>query len=240
MIENPIQTQRALLTWRRPFNYGGQRDRYAVAELVQEQNRVRFSWRADAVEAARANGFNGYPGLTGSLGENSYDAIGVLLRRLPPRDRHDFSDYLQKFGVTSGANLSDLSLLAYTGARVVSESDGFGVAETFDGFDRPFRYIFDIAGFVYHLDNSVSLRSDDAVYFEPEDTNSNDPQAVRLVGPKGLCLGYVNRTQTQKMRSWLAVGTVKARVFQAVKSVPYARLFVEADIVPQLHQEVAA
>jgi hypothetical protein len=234
MIDNPIQTNRALLTWMRPLGAGGRRDRYVIAELVQDSAGVCFTWQTKDLEAARQTGFDGYPGITLNLGTRNYEAIKVLLRRLPPRGRSDFPDFLRAFGMAPEARWSDLSLLAYTGARVVSDSDGFGVAETFDGFDRAFRYVFDVSSFRKYRDGSPDLHEGDQIRFQCEDTNAFDPQAVQVLDFRNNCLGYINRTQTERMRSWLADGQVDAHVFRINGRSSYPRLFVEADIVPRL------
>ena len=44
MINDPIQTRRATLTWQRPLEQDGRRDRVAVAELIQREERVEFSY----------------------------------------------------------------------------------------------------------------------------------------------------------------------------------------------------
>lgn len=240
MINNPIQTQRALLTWQRPLGYQGRRDRFAVGELNQTTSGVCFSYLAAGVAAASEQGFVGYPGLPLRAGEESFDALRVLLRRLPPRDRADFGDYLRSFGIAAETNLSDLSLLAYTGARVASDSDGFGISETFDGFSRPFRYVFDISGYRHYRGLVPDLRINDSVRFVAEVNNEYDPEAVMACTLGDQCIGYVNRTQAPSIRTWLAEGSIDASVFRINGRPAYPRLFVMADIIPQLQSVKAA
>lgn len=240
MIDNPIQTQRALLTWQRPLGYQGRRDRFAVGELTQTAAGVRFSYLAAGVVAASEQGFVGYPGLRLGASEESYDALRVLLRRLPPRERADFGDFLRSFGIAAEANLSDLSLLAYTGARVASDSDGFGISETFDGFARPFRYVFDISGYRHYREFVPNLQINDSVRFVAEVDNEYDPEAVMACTVGDQCIGYVNRTQAPLIRSWLAEGSIDAFVFRINGRSSYPRLFVMADIIPQLQSVKAA
>lgn len=220
----------------RPLQDGGARSRHAVGELVQENDGgVRFCYypRRDLADAF-AEGFSGYPGLPLDRPDERRNAIKVLRRRLLPSARPDFPDFLRAFGLSPNATLSDLSLLAYTGARVPSDGDGFGIAETFDGFDRPFRYIFDIAAFRRYRKVDSDPRIGDAVYFLPENLNAKDPQAVMACIRDNVQVGYINRTQAPKMREWLENGRINASVFRINGRVAYPRLFVIADVIPSL------
>lgn len=228
MIENPISTRRAHLVWQRPLDETGRRDRCAVAELVQDADDVRFSYLGqEDLERAWAAGFNGYPGLP--FGSNSLSRIAsdVLMRRLPPRDRADFSELLTRFGLPSDRTYSDLTLLAYTGARLTSDS--FSVCETFDGFEGAFSYVFDVAGNRHYVDYN-QLEVGEAIHFESEPTNEVDPNAIRLARADGETVGYVNRLQAETVRSWLDNGSVNATVFRVNGRLQYPRLFVHADI----------
>lgn len=228
MIENPIATRRALLVWQRPLDQTGRRDRCAVAELVQEADGVRFRYLdQDDLERAREAGFSGYPGLPVGADDLSRIASDVLMRRLPPRDRADFSELLTRFGLPSDRAYSDLTLLAYTGARLTRDS--FSVCETFDGFEGAFSYVFDVAGNRHYVDYN-QLELGEAIHFEPEPTNEVDPNAIRLARADGETVGYVNRLQAETVRRWLDNGSVTATVFRVNGRLQYPRLFVRADI----------
>lgn len=234
MIVDPIQTRRALLTWMRPLRAEMTRSRHVVGELVQESDggvRFRYFPHSDIV-GAFDEGFSGYPGLPLDRPDDRRDAIKVLRRRLLPGTRPDFPDFLRTFGLNPEAKLSDLSLLAYTGARVVSDGDGFGVAETFDGFEGPFQYIFDIAAFRRYRDQALNLRHGAAVYFIPDDSNKHDKSAVKVCADDDVQVGYINRTQAPKVREWLKEGQINAKVFRINGRSQYPRLFVFADIIP--------
>ncbi len=228
MIVNPIPTRRALLVWQRPLDASGRRDRCAVAELVQEAGGVNFRYLGhEQLDVAAEAGFSGYPGLPIASGNLSQIASDVLMRRLPPRDRADFSELLARFGLPADHTYTDLSLLAYTGARLTSDS--FSVCETFDGFEGAFSYVFDVAGNRHYVDYN-ELEPGEAIYFEHESTNPVDSNAIRLAREDGETVGYVNRIQAQTVRSWLFNGTVDATVFRVNGRIQYPRLFVRANI----------
>ena len=230
LIASPLQTRRALLTWQRPLGYGGSRDRFAVGEFVQHEDGVSFRALPGGIADARAQGFEGYPGLATEDGD---EAVRVLLRRLPPRGRGDFGEYLEGFGLAADAPLTDLSLLAYTGARVISESDGFGVTETFDGFERPFRYPFEVAGYRHYREALPPLETGQPLHVIPDDDNPRDADAVQVVTERGECAGYINRYQAPQVRDWLRSAPVALRVFRLGTRPAYPRLFVMADVRAQ-------
>ncbi len=232
MITEPIQTRRALLTWQRPLEQNGPpRRRFAVAELVECGEGLEFSYRNDQEFAFASDaGFKGYPGLALDNRHESSTATDVLKRRLPPRNRPDFKEFMERFGLSPEAHFSILSLLAYTGARL--SSDSFGISETFDGFDRPFRYVFDIAGYRHYSEGELDLAENEPVLFRPETANPDDPNAVEVVRQNGARVGYINRTQTGPVLNWLAQGNIDARVFKLNGRSVYPRLFVMADIEP--------
>ena len=233
MITDPIQTRRAILTWQHPLEQPGSRDRFAVAELAQCEEGVAFSYLDEArLAPALETGFGGYPGLALGDAHEAYIALDVLARRLPPRGRPDFHDFMETFGLSPQANFSDLSLLAYTGARLTSDS--FGVTETFEGFDRPFRYVFDVSGYRHYRNDALDLEVDEPVVFQHDPTNEHDPHAIEATRQDGVRLGYINRLQSQTVSEWLEHGSVDARVFRLGGRSVYPRLFVMADIEPAL------
>ncbi|SLN39094.1 hypothetical protein ROA7450_01856 [Roseovarius albus] len=228
MIQNPIPTRRALLVWQRPLDQTGRRDRCAVAELEQKEDGVSFAYlNEEALQPAREAGFSGYPGLPVGSDNLSRIASDVLMRRLPPRGRSDFSDLLTRFGLPADRSYSDLSLLAYTGARLTSDS--FSICETFDGFDTPFTYVFDVAGNRHYVDYNELERSEPVV-FEREPDNEVDPNAIRLARGDGETVGYINRLQAPAVGQWLDGGSIMAEVFRVNGRAQYPRLFVRAEV----------
>lgn len=242
MIYAPIHTQRALLTWQRPLGIEGRRDRHAVGELVDcADGEFSFSYfDEDHLSPAREAGFTGYPGLpmdTQQFGTTA--AREVLMRRLPPRGRADFGHLAERFGLdaTNLDQYSDLTLLATTGARLTSDS--FGVCETFEGFVRPFDYVFDVAGYRHERSSGRLPEVGEPVVFEPEPDNQWDPQAVQIRAVDGASFGYVNRFQANAVHEWLADGRIDGEVFRVNGRVEYPRLFVRASILAPRIVQVA-
>lgn len=232
MIVDPVQTQRALLTWQSPPGGGGSRLRRAVGVLVAYGSSARFAYlhERDDFRAARQEGFEGYPGLP--LGSSGYnDALKLLRRRLPQADRSDFRNFLETFGLSPGARFNDLSPLAYTGARLASDS--FSITETFDGFDRPFNFFFDVAGFRHYLANAVDVGVRDEVSLVADTENSHDRSAVRIVRENGQPLGFINRLQSERVLGWMRSDAITTSVFRLNGRPEYPRLFVFARFQPK-------
>lgn len=157
-------------------------------------------------------------------------AMEVLMHRLPPRNRRDFKEVLRRFGLPADRDYTDLSLLAYTGARLTS--DTFSVCDTFDGFEPPFTYVFDVAGYRHHRRNSDEEATDgDQLWFVRERDNPRDREAVRINRADGSQVGYVNRLQSEKVGAWLDQYDIKASVFRINGRAEYPRMFVRAEIL---------
>lgn len=233
MIETPIQTRRALLTWQTPLGSDGSRIRRAVGELVAEGDGARFRYLIGTApfETAIEEGFTGYPGLPLEAGATYSDALSVFLRRLPSAERSDYDDFLRTFGLSPKARWTGLSVLSYTGARLASDS--FSFTETFEGFDRPFRFIFDVAGFRRREPDHSGLSVGEQVRFVAEPTNQFDPHAVQIQRCNGTQLGYVSSLQSARVAAWLREGEIDARIFRINGRPVYPRLFVLADVTPR-------
>ena len=230
MIENVIQTQRALLVWQSPLDQHGSYDRIPVAEIVDHGGVVSFRYfEEDRLNVAKDQGFKGYPGLPFATANGDSTSMDVLIRRLPPKQRDDFGEILERFGLPANGAYSDLSLLAYTGARLTS--DTFSICETFDGFEPPFTYLFDVAGYRHNRRESGEIESGDPVRFVRERNNSADANAVRIDRADGSKVGYVNRLQAEKVGEWLDEGAINASVLRINGRVHYPRMFVLAEIL---------
>lgn len=238
MIQNPIPTRRALLVWQRPLDESGRRDRCAVAELVEGSEGIGFRYFDQAqLDPACEAGFNEYPGLPVGSSDLNRIASDVLMRRLPPRERADFSELLARFGLPPDQDYTDPTLLAYTGARLTSDS--FSICETFDGFEGRFSYVFDVAGSRHYVDCN-QLEQSEAIFFEREPANEHDPNAIRLARGDGETVGYVNRLQAETVGHWIDNGSIIGSVFRVNGRAQYPRLFVRADVETSTHAPAAA
>ncbi len=160
--------------------------------------------------AAVECGFTGYPAFHPSSVEHRKGVGEALGRRLPPRKREDFGDFLAKHRLPNPFPYSDLALLGYTGAAL--PSDGFALVPDFPDSPGAFDYITELAG-VRHVSglNLSGVRVGDEVQFAMDRENTVDRDAVFVVH-KGKPLGYVNRAIRQRLAKWASTGQLSARV----------------------------
>jgi hypothetical protein len=159
--------------------------------------------------SAVGKSFSGYPAFP--VGETEYtdSVMDAFMRRLPPRSRGDYSKYLEQWRVPVGGNLSDFALLAYSGAKL--PSDSFSVVWPLAEVTAPGEILLEVAGFRYQGIRLNELEIDMPVAFVPEPDNETDSKALRMeVG--GRCIGYVKRVQRDVAMSWLARYDVDARI----------------------------
>lgn len=229
MIQNPIHTTAAYLVWQSPPNGEGSRAHLPVAELRVENGSVTFRYLRgeQSFETAVLKGFQHYTGIPLDRQDTS-DAVQTLARRLPNPSREDYPEYLARFGLSVQHDLPPLSLLAYTGARLTS--DAFSVVDTFEGFEPPFEYIFEVAGRRHYSTDTPQPKIGDLVRFEAEPDNPHDADAVRLLDAGGDTYGYINRCQSAQVSTWTEQGMISGEVFRVNGTPSNPRLFVKAKI----------
>jgi hypothetical protein len=200
-IRHICEPSRLLLAWQAP-DPGGERTRFAVAELVPDRADCILRY-IDGPEMQRAEelGFVGYPAFNIDQSEHQGGVLAAFLRRLPPRARPDFAAYKAQFRLGPNLQLSDFALLAYTGAKL--PSDGFSLVDTFDGMCPPCEIVLEVAGYRHYADKlSAPPAIGEAIELVAEPENEVDKNAIAMkIG--GQTIGYVNRLQTAAFHRWM-------------------------------------
>jgi hypothetical protein len=101
--------------------------------------------------------------------------LAVLRRRLPPRNRSDFPDYVEGFRLPKDLEISDLALLALTTAKL--PSDGFSIVDPLDPAIEQCDLVLEIAGFRYHAPENE--RIEPGARHRPVTLSSLSPAAAR-------------------------------------------------------------
>lgn len=238
-LQHLREPAKLLLTWQGldSATDPNKRTRRVVAELTPEAGgkaaRLRYLVGTPDYDAARENGFEGYPAfrLPKSADDEAVivmDAMPALLRRLPPRKREDFGDYLQRHLLPASFDLSDFALLGYTAARL--PSDGFGLVPIFDITEGSCEIVSELAGTRYHAkpEQLQLVQVGDEVNFVCEPENQHDKLAIRAE-VRGFPIGYVNRVMTENIHEWLRSKSVKATVARkngtSERPLIYVRIF---------------
>jgi hypothetical protein len=181
-----------------------------VPDLVTGDVIFRYLRGTEDFQAAETAGFKGFPAFRLEEIDTRCGVLESLMRRLPPRNREDFADYLRLHGLPSPFPLSDLALLGHTGARL--PSDGFALVPEFPLDARPFDYVMEVAGTRHVLAGALSLlREGDAVSIQPDPENTFESDAL-VVMHRGQRIGYVNRAMKSMFLRWMQSCRVSATI----------------------------
>jgi hypothetical protein len=236
-IEHVREPQRLILAWQAPDQFK-MRFRWAVGELKYSGGTYTFRYFG-AEEFSKLNdsrkfeelqglGYRGYPAFAPSKDIYTKSVISPFLRRLPPRSRSDFSDYMAGFHVAPTVELSDFALLSITEGKL--PSDGFSLVDEYLETDGPRELFVELAGHRHYrrkLERPLILG--EVVELAPEPNNPVDPNAV-MVRSSGECIGYINRLQAMAFLTWVWEGRISATLEKLDGSAEKPRAFVFASI----------
>lgn len=210
LIERIVEPERLLLVWQAPA-LDADRTRRLVAAIEPDGRgavRLRYLTETEDFRAAQEQGFQGYPAFPLTRAVHEQDVLAVLMRRVPPRSRADFAAFLADQALSERCELSDLALLAYSGARL--PSDDFALLHPFEGAPVPCELVTEVAGFRHYGEQlSAPPEAGMPVELRAEPDNRLDPDAVQVL-LHGEVIGYVNRVQAATFRRWLETAKVEA------------------------------
>lgn len=234
------EPRRLVLAWQAPDHLNN-RFRWAVALIEQNASGHVLRYLRPGAEFEEYNqgrpmadlmdlGYQGYPAFSLRREIHTANVVETFLRRLPPRTRPDFLQYVGGFSIASNAKASDLALLALTGAKL--PSDGFSLVDTLNPETTCCDIVFEVAGFRYYCDNESSPSVGDPVELIPEPQNPYDRDAVQIVW-SGRKIGNVNRLQARTVLLWLEEREITAEVCSVVHNSGMARASLFASIRPK-------
>lgn len=225
LLKNIIEPKRLLIAWQKPDGastslsnenlsqeYRPKGKRYIVGELVCKNNReftLHYFLNTEDFKEAMNQGFQGYPAFDISL-EYHRNVFDIFARRIPPRSRSDFDEYLKFYRISPGVEISDFALLGYSGAKLLS--DGFSLIHPFENVVLPCELTIEVAGFRYgqgmdKINQEGFLGHEVTIKEEPE--NEFDQEAIGIFYDD-IRIGYINRGQKNTFHNWLQHNTVKA------------------------------
>lgn len=217
IIQHVSEPRHLLLVWQSPDLDGGPnaRKRYIVGDILRYENDAKLIYRDDKdTRDAEVLGFRGYPAFNRARTEHS-GVLGAFMRRLPPRDRSDFSKYLERFRIADG-NVSDFALLGYTEAKL--PTDGFSIVNPLNESVFPVEVLLELSGYRKYLKEAGDLGEGDELKLVKEPTNEHDSNAVQFTWGGGI-VGYVNRVQAPAVASWIGKYDLKC-VFERRNGTP--------------------
>jgi hypothetical protein len=214
-LQHIIEPKRLWLTWQPVDESAPTRTRRVVGELCREESgEIVFHYLKNSpdFQSAKLAGFRFYPAFPLHGQEIRQGVVEALMRRLPPRKREDFAEYLAQHGLPAPFHHSDFALLGYTGARL--PSDGFALVPEFPPDEVPCDYLTEVAGLRHVFNGDISLISvGDPVFFVADKDNAIDADALAVVC-KGDKIGYVNRALKNNVWYWLDHHQVTASIYR--------------------------
>lgn len=226
-IEHLIFPKSLKLVWQNKNDK--KRPRYTVGRLSVHEDGLSLTYLTETEEfqKAKKGGFEGYPAFT-DLNKVYENVEDVFKRRLLSRKRTDFKEYLKSYGLEQFPEISDIELLAYTGAKL--PTDGFSMVHSFEDANPPFEFVCDVAGVRFRLDEKIreKIQVGDQVKFERELNNKFDPNAIKIL-VRDIHIGYVNKAQTDLIQKFLDSYSVSAQInkINGTKEIPIIYIFVE-------------
>lgn len=202
-IEHIVEPTKLLLAWQASDEK--HRNRYIVGELSCTENDVNLIYYVgtDDFIKAREHGFECYPAFK-DVNQIHHNVLDAFMRRLPPRTRGDFPEYLTRLRLKSDVQISDFGLLGYSGAKLLS--DGFSIIHPFNNVEGPCELMLEAAGY-RHLqkksENEVTPQVGQSVSFSKEEHNEKTLEKAVRIDANGTCIGYVNRGLVSTFLDWI-------------------------------------
>jgi hypothetical protein len=231
-LSHIVEPERLLLTWQPVDEQSPHRTRRTVGEVLRadSDSDMVFRYLRDIPDfaAAQASGFQGFPAFPIDGNEVSKGVHETFMRRLPPRKREDFAEFLAQHRLPSPFPYSDTALLGYTGARL--PSDGFALVPQFPTDVMPCDYLMEVAGLRHVYSGSMTdIHNGDVVSFQMEPLNPVDPDAIAVLHA-GRAIGYVTRTMRSTFHAWLGskklLATVERQNGKPERPLIYLRISV--------------
>jgi hypothetical protein len=239
-LENICEPKLLILAWQAP-DHLKERFRWAVGEVKPASDGFSFRYFAPGQEFESRNagktfdqivalGYAGYAAFPVKVREHTSGVLEAFNRRLPPRGRSDFSEYMKHFRLRDYSSLSNFALLGKTEAAL--PSDGFSIVDPLDGSASCCDLLLEVAGFRYYANthgDNVTIGAQ--VEISPEPENKFDSNAVRF-SLNGSTMGYVNRLQAPTFQQWIKKNKVTAVVERINGKIERPRVFLFVRVRP--------
>lgn len=231
ILEKIIEPERLLLTWQ-PLGGG---TRFLVAVVIRIGDSYQFEYQFDTPDfnVALEKGFSGHPSFDLKQKVHTNNVLEPFLRRLPPKKRTDFAEYLELHRLPFPFKFSDFALLGYTGAK--SPADGFAFVIDIDRVAEESEHILEVAGTRYLVqEEELSLDNvalGDRVQLQEECDNAYDPNAIAVHHPVAGKLGYVNKVLCSALKYKIRKNKVSTFILKknGTKDRPLIYLLLEID-----------
>jgi hypothetical protein len=205
LIKNRVKPNYLSLVWKN----NDTRELLIIGRITREANGARLDYliNTDDFRKAQKNGFTCFPAFPDINKSYTINVLEVFSRRIPPRNRGDYDEFLQGIGLPISVKdtILDFDLLGYSEVRL--PCDGFAIINSYDEIDSNCDFLTEVAGFRYqpealNLLNNNKITKGLKVDIQIEDGNEYDINAVKVVF-EGEKIGYINRAQNKAFRRWI-------------------------------------
>lgn len=224
-IEHIIEPTKLFLAWHTLDET--RRTRYIVAELNRMGDEITLSYlpNTESFTKAQINGFEPYTAFP-DISKTYHNVLGAFMRRLPPRKREDFKNYLEGLRLKPDVKITDFALLGYSGAKLLS--DGFSIIHPFIGVDGPCEILLEAAGY-RHISSKPDIKIGDVASFVKEYNEPAQEEAIRIEVNKNH-IDYVNRGLRPAFFEWMRDNRITDACIEKINGTrerPVVCLFVK-------------
>jgi hypothetical protein len=216
-IEHIIEPTKLLLAWQSSDEE--HRTRYIVAELNRIDHDVTLTYSPEKADfiTAQHHKFKSYPAFQDTSIAH-HNVLDAFMRRLPPRSRGDFPQYLEGLRLKPTVCISDFALLGYSGAKLLS--DGFSIIHPFNQVDGACELLIEAAGYRHlHKSEKTTIQIDSPASFTMELYGPAQETAIRI-DVDNHCVGYVNRGLVPTFVDWIEQGRIAGAWVEKINSSP--------------------
>lgn len=215
-IEHIIEPTKLLLTWQ--SHDEKQRTRYVVAELNSIGSQIHLNYLTDTGDfhKARSMGFEYYPAFP-DISKIHNNVLDAFMRRLPPRSRGDFSQYMEGLRLKPETQLSDFALLGYSGGKL--PSDGFSIIHPFGNVEGACELLLEAAGFRHIQKNHDNIKLNATVSFVKKFNETLQEESIQIM-VDGKHIGYVTRGLLPTFFDWIDKDRIKGAWVEKINGMP--------------------
>lgn len=233
LIQHIIEPEHLFLAWQPPDGTPHGRTRRKVAEIAPDEKGtivLRYLQGTDDFAKALEAGFKGYPAFPLEQDRYTSGILETFMRRMPPKKRRDYDDFLRLWRLDPAISISPLALLGYVGAQL--PGDGFSIVHPFDNAQPPFEILEEVAGFRYRPDAKKmlsTLHAGQEIQLRPDPDNLHDPLAIRIELPDHHHIGFINKLQAPVLHQWLENPGIRGFIdrINGTQDRPLIHLFLE-------------
>lgn len=170
--------------------------KYPVGKLIYKNENL---WNLEYLDIKTPLNFVGYLPYKFFPNKIYEDVKATFIKRLPPKTRTDFKEFLQGYKISEECiDINDFALLAYTEGNL--PGDNFSFVNPLTEIPIGGEFIISIAGFRYYSGYKEQAELiHKKVIFQKEPDNQYDKEAVKIRLSDGTTIGYVSVIQNERI-----------------------------------------